>query len=292
MPEQKPPNPATHPKNEEAYDIYLRSIAVSHDPQPNKDAIAMLERAVGMDSTYAPAWDALAHRYYYDSQYGGGGEAMFQRSNAALERALALDPNLVSAAGQLITGSVERGELVKAYRDAKALVERHPDNAQAHFALAYVLRYGGVLDESGHECDTALSLDPGNYQYRSCSITFDEQGNYARGMDFLQLDIGSTWVSGNLVTHFIRTGNLAQARERAEQINNGSRPRLLKLCLNHAPAAEVDSLAKDLGREILANPDAENRYTAAPNFSLRTQLANCCASSTCRRTWCCKPSMP
>jgi eukaryotic-like serine/threonine-protein kinase len=49
----------THPKNEEAYDIYLRSIAVPHDPLPNKDAIAMLERAAGMDPSYAPAWSAL-----------------------------------------------------------------------------------------------------------------------------------------------------------------------------------------------------------------------------------------
>jgi len=37
----------THPKNEEAYDLYLRSIALPHDPLPNKEAIAMLERAVG-----------------------------------------------------------------------------------------------------------------------------------------------------------------------------------------------------------------------------------------------------
>ena len=50
---------ATRPKNEEAYDLYLRSIALPHDPAPNKDAIAMLERAVGLDSSYAPAWGAL-----------------------------------------------------------------------------------------------------------------------------------------------------------------------------------------------------------------------------------------
>ena len=37
----------THPKNEEAYDLYLRSSAVPHDPAPNKQAIAMLERSVG-----------------------------------------------------------------------------------------------------------------------------------------------------------------------------------------------------------------------------------------------------
>ena len=77
---------------------------------PNKDAIAVLEHVVGEDPGYAPAWEALGHRYYYDSYYGGGGEQMFQRSNAAYERALALDPNRVAAASNLITNRVERGE--------------------------------------------------------------------------------------------------------------------------------------------------------------------------------------
>ena len=87
----------TRPKSEEAYDLYLRSIAVPHDVAPNKDAIAMLERAVGIDSTYAPAWEALGQRYYYDAAYGDGGETMLKRSDSALERALALDPNLIDA---------------------------------------------------------------------------------------------------------------------------------------------------------------------------------------------------
>ena len=63
----------TRPKSEEAYDLYLRSIAVPHDVAPNKDAIALLERAVGIDPSYAPAWVALATRYYYDGHHGGGG---------------------------------------------------------------------------------------------------------------------------------------------------------------------------------------------------------------------------
>jgi eukaryotic-like serine/threonine-protein kinase len=258
---------ATRPKNEEAYDLYLRSISVPHDPQPNKDAIAMLERAVGLDPTYAPAWDALGYRYYYDSQYAAGEEVMFQRARAALERALALDPNLVSAAGQLTALRVERGELVKAYQEAKALVERHPEDAAAHMAMAYVLRYGGVLDESGHECDTALSLDPGNYMYRSCAFTFDEQGNSARAMDFLQLDAGSRWVSGNLPRHFLCAGNLEQARDAAEKLGSDSRSGLMKACLDHAPPAEVEKIAKEFAPEVLANPDAENRYLSSTTFA-------------------------
>src|SRR5258708_13001001 len=45
---------STRPKNEEAYDLYLRSLAMPHDPLPNKDALIMLERAVGLDPTYPP----------------------------------------------------------------------------------------------------------------------------------------------------------------------------------------------------------------------------------------------
>jgi hypothetical protein len=76
----------TRPKSEEAYDLYLRSIAVPHDVAPTKDAIAMLERAVSIDPTYAPAWEALGLRYYWDSAYGDGGEPMLKRSDSAFER--------------------------------------------------------------------------------------------------------------------------------------------------------------------------------------------------------------
>jgi serine/threonine protein kinase len=258
---------ATRPKNEEAYDLYLRSISVPHDPAPNKDAIAMLERAVGLDPTYAPAWNALGYRYYYDSQYAAGGEAMFQRAKAALEKALALDPNLISAASQLTALQVERGELVSAYQEAQALVERHPEDAESHMAMAYVLRYAGALDESAHECDAALSLNPGYYQFRSCSFTFDELGNYGRAMDFLQLDAGSDWVSRNIVSHSIRAGNLAQAREQSEKSGDTNIARMIRACLHNAPTAEVDKLAREVAPEILANPDAENRYLISSDFA-------------------------
>ena len=82
---------ASRPKNQQAYNFYLQSVAQPHDPVPNKEAMKVLEWAVGIDPTYAPAWEALGQRYYFDSLYGGGGEAMFQKSNAAYERAVTLD---------------------------------------------------------------------------------------------------------------------------------------------------------------------------------------------------------
>ncbi len=251
---------ATRPKNEEAYDLYLRSIALPHDPVPNKDAIAMLERAVGLDPSYAPAWGALALRYHYDSAYSDGGDAAFKRSNAAFERALGLDPNLISAAGQLITNRVERGELVRAYQEAKALVERHPENATAHFALAYVSRYGGAMEESAHACDTALELDPGNYSFRSCAFTFDQLGNYARAVEFLQLDAGSEYADNNLTGHYLREGNVAQAKELAVKLKN--QPMIA--CLSGTLAA--NQFDRQAAAAIMADPDPEPHYIIAGRF--------------------------
>jgi TolB-like protein len=256
---------ATRPKNEEAYDLYLRSVSLPHDSAPNKEAIAMLERAVGLDPTYAPAWGALGPRYYYDSHYSNGGPEMFQRSIAALERALILDPDLSEAASQLIADRVEQGEMGKAYKDAAALVARHPENAMSHFALSYVLRYAGLLDEAARECDTALSLDSGNYSLRSCGLIFDELGKTDRAMDFFRLDMGSGFVASNLPPHFLRAGKLAEARESATKISADDAYRQIEnVCVDHqspsAPDPELDKLVSQIGPMFIADPDPENRY--------------------------------
>ncbi|MGB7643774.1 MAG: protein kinase, partial [Terriglobales bacterium] len=237
----------TRPNNEEAYDLYLRSLAMPHDPAPNKEAIPMLERAVGLDPSYAPAWGALGLRYYYDATYAGGGEPVFQRSTAAYERALSLDPNLTVAASQLVTNRVERGELIRAYKDALDLVKRQPDKAAAHFAVAYVLRYAGLLDESARECDTALSLDPGNYTWRSCSWTFISAGNMARAQDFLRLDTGSKWSMYNDARIFLWEGKLKEAQEAVRRLPSDSPHDLLfKACVENPSSAKTGEMARQL----------------------------------------------
>jgi serine/threonine protein kinase/tetratricopeptide (TPR) repeat protein len=252
----------TRPNNEEAYDLYLRSLAMPHDPAPNKEAIPMLERAVGLDPTYAPAWTALGLRYYYDSTYGGSGEAVFQRSTAAYERALALDPNLTMAASQLITNRVERGDLNRAYKDAMDLVQRQPDKEAAHFAVAYVLRYAGLLDESGRECDIALSLDPGNYTLRSCGWTFMSEGNMRRAREFFRLDSGSRWVLGNQVRVLLWEGKLKEAQEAGQSLtSNSPYDALFKSCVEHPSSTQVAETARQLESWMLAIADPEQRFT-------------------------------
>jgi serine/threonine protein kinase len=264
---------STRPKNEEAYDLYLRSLALPHDPGPNKEAIPMLERSVGLDPTYAPAWGNLGRRYYLDSQYGAGGEAMFQKSNTALERALALDPNLTLARSQRIANWTERGELARAYQDAQNFVERQPKNATAHFVLGYVLRYAGLLDESARACEAALSLDSGNYVFRVCSLTFGEMGNPERAMDFIRLDAGSNWFNGNVIPFLLREGKLGEAREAFQKLPADSDYiKLYKGCFDRSsstrsPSAELDHAIRERDALLEGNPDPENRYLFATDMA-------------------------
>ncbi len=253
---------ASRPKNQQAYDFYLRSVAVPHDPQPNKEAIKMLEWAVGMDASYAPAWEALGQRYYFDSIYGGGGEEMFQRSNAAYERAISLDPNRVMAASSLITNRVERGELRRAYDAATDLIRSRPQSADAHFALAYVLRYAGIPDQSTQECNAAQQLDPGNFTFRSCAWSFLQMGRTDRAMVFVQLDAGSEWAAWVTSYIYLAEGKIDQARAAAKAMGNGStyHKSLMQACTAAQRPADFAKIVRENETSVMTEPDPESWY--------------------------------
>jgi eukaryotic-like serine/threonine-protein kinase len=249
------------PANSTGYDLYLRSVAAPHEGAANKDAIAMLERSVGLDPNYAPAWEALGRRYYFDAIYSGGGTAGYQRSKAAYQRALSLEPGRVNAAGFLTNNEVEAGNLNKAYLDAKELVRRRPDNAIAHYSLAYVLRYAGLLEEAQKECDAAAAIDPGNYNWRSCSFAFFEAGKMSWAKQYLNKDAGSEWTNAVMVSVLMREGRMGEARQAAQRITGKVwMPDLLQACLNKAPAAEIHRQAERAQDELLPETDSELKY--------------------------------
>jgi eukaryotic-like serine/threonine-protein kinase len=260
---------STRPSNQEAYDLYLRSVAAPHDPIPNREAIRSLESAVQFDPNYAPAWAEIGQRYYYDATYSSGGEQMFQNSNVALERALALDQNLIAAASQLIVNRVDRGELGKAYESALGLVKRRPENATAHFTLGYVQRYAGMLEESARQCDTALTLAPGNYQFRSCAWAFMELGKFERAFDFIQLDAGSEWANYVTPSLLLREGRLQEAREAVKRMSNASHYHrdLMEAVVGLRPPSELDRMAHDAETSGPSDPDPELSYYQGTLFA-------------------------
>ena len=280
----------SRPKNPEAYDLYLHALALPHDPGPNKDAIAVLQQVVRMDPDYAPAWEELGLRAYWDTTYSDGGEAAFQLSNTACERALALDPNLTIAAGQLITNRVERGELGKAYEAAQTLVKRRPESAQAHFVLSYVYRYAGMLEEATRECNTAIGLDPANYIFRSCAWAFMELGKTDRAADFIRLDAGSEWAAYITPSLLLREGKIAEAREAVRRMPTAPRYHrdLLESCLGLRPEAELDRIAHESETSFPADPDPETWYYEGALFAYcgKTQAAVHLLQSAIQNNYC------
>ena len=267
-----PPESGSRPRNPEAFDLYLRSLAISSDPVPNKEAIAMLERSAGLDASYALAWNQLGDRYYFDGEYGDGGEAALARSKAAYQRALSLDPNLLEASAQLIARRVEDGELDAAVDEAESLVTRRPDSAAAHFALGYVLRYGGALDESARECDTALGLDRSSL-FRSCAVTFELLKNYDRAREFLRLDAGSQWAQSAEVDILLREKKYEEAIGRLKQLPSAAlfNPRLSEACLEHRPLREIEGMIRTDEAQTMATRDAEPKYFSASYYALCQQ---------------------
>lgn len=201
---------------------------------------------------------------------------MVQRSKAALERSLALDPDLISAAGQLVINRVERRESAKAYETARKLVSRHSNSPQGPFALAYVLRYAGDLEGSTRECDAALALDPGNYQYRSCALSFALQGNVARAMEFLQLDAGSEWAAYTLPQLLLRENKIAEALEATRVMSANPRYSrdLLEACLeSRAPQLDAISHEMVLGAPSVVDPEPLYRQGAVLAFCDKKESA-------------------
>jgi len=204
----------------------------------------------------------LGLRYYYDSYYGGGGEATFQRSSAAYERALALDPNRVQAASNLIVNRVERGELGRAYDAATDLVRRRPQSADAHFALSYVLRYAGMQEQAAQECNTARAQDPGNYNFRSCAWAFLQLGKTDRAMDFVHLDSGSEWAAWVTVYIYLGAGNVAQARESVKSVAKAPayHRELLTACTQAQRPPDMDRIVREAESSAMMEPDPEAWY--------------------------------
>jgi tetratricopeptide (TPR) repeat protein len=162
----------------------------------------------------------------------------------------------------LIVNRVERGELGRADEAATDLVARRPQSADAHFALSYVLRYAGMQEKATEECNTARSLDPGNFNFRSCAWAFLELGQTDRAMDFVHLDAGSEWAAWATPYVYLASGNLAQAREAVKSVAKSPfyHRELLVACTQAQRPADMDRIVRETEVSVMTEPDPEAWY--------------------------------
>lgn len=256
-------------RNEQALNLFLHSLAIPLDPGPNQLAIRKLEESVSLDDQYEPAWEELCWRYYIDYSYGSGGEPALAKALEAQRHA----EEFPNSTANTITIRVELGDLNGAYKEAATLLRKRPQLGNFHYEMSYVLRYAGLLEEAGEQCDAALALDPGYNVYRSCATPFIFMGDYDHALRFIRLDENSGFAAKLRMLIALRTGNAASALAESDAVlQSGYKfAYMARLFLHHAPAAQLKKAAAELERDPRSARDPEVLYLNAAVLSFSRQ---------------------
>jgi eukaryotic-like serine/threonine-protein kinase len=148
------------PARASAYEFYLRANELANEADGWNVAVDLYKQCVAQDPQYAPAWARLGRVYRLLAKYTDEDQAANRvRAEDALNRALALNPDLSFAHNVLAQMEVDSG------RGTEAMVRLLEQAAVAAdpeiFAgLCHACRYCGLLEASVAAHEHARRLDP------------------------------------------------------------------------------------------------------------------------------------
>jgi TolB-like protein/DNA-binding winged helix-turn-helix (wHTH) protein/Tfp pilus assembly protein PilF len=180
----------------EAYDYYLRGRLYSYRESytDNEVAIGMLERAIALDSDFAPAYAQLADAYRVRfTQFAPQEKQWEEKAFRAADKALSLDPNLAEAyvARGFLLWTPSKGfqhkEAIQEYRHALSL---NPNLDEAHHYLGNIFIHIGLLDEGLAELQRAVALNPSNIPARArIGVALLYQGKCEQALSIFQSNL-------------------------------------------------------------------------------------------------------
>ncbi|MEO6408725.1 MAG: winged helix-turn-helix domain-containing protein [Burkholderiaceae bacterium] len=161
---RQPPARLGGTRNFDAYQLYLAASQHAQDVRAEglRKSIALYNQALEIDAGYALAWVGLAETHRR-SLFGADARpsAVFEPAGLAIERALALVPNLAEArteqAFRLYWFEFDWAGAESAFRRVLAI---NPNIAMAHFGLASLLLNQDRPEEGFAQLRTARELDP------------------------------------------------------------------------------------------------------------------------------------
>jgi DNA-binding winged helix-turn-helix (wHTH) protein/TolB-like protein/Tfp pilus assembly protein PilF len=154
-------------------------------------AIKMFEKTTEIDPNYAPAWAYLGASYNSDAAFELGGREQYRRAQAAYERALAIQPNLLDSQIFLANLLIDTGKVEQAVPLLRDALKTNGNYAAAHWELGYAYRFAGMLDESVAECERARQLAPFVKGNGSVLNTYLYLGKYRKFLESLPVDDSS-----------------------------------------------------------------------------------------------------
>jgi serine/threonine-protein kinase len=147
-----------------AYDAYLRArqqYVTAFNRELVDKAIALFERALALDRTYAPAYAGLADCYYMLSGMHYPPTEMMPRVRWAALKAIELDDSLGEAHATLaLVKSLYEYDRPGAEQDFQRAIELKPGDALARLWYSLHLATVGQFDKSIAEAKHATRLDP------------------------------------------------------------------------------------------------------------------------------------
>ena len=167
------------PGDPKAYEYYLQGVDLFNSGNFPR-AVQMLDESVKLDPNYAPAWAQLGASLTSRAAFGFGGRDDYAQAQAAYERALQLNSDEIEARVFLANYYTDTNRVEQAVPLLQDAVKTSPNNALAHWELSYAYRFGGLLQESVHEAETARTLDPKVKINSSALNGYLYQGDYEK----------------------------------------------------------------------------------------------------------------
>lgn len=256
-----------------AYEYYLRAVSYPVTLDGDQLAVNMVEKALALDPSYAPAWVELGFRYSQISSFGLRPKEL-RLAEEAFKKALSLNENMLPALWNLALRYVDVARIDEAFELIERMLRVAPGYAPAHFALSYIYRYAGLMEESVRELETALALDPKNRRYRSGGFVYMYIGNYRRAYELFDLDGESTFGIAWKGMSLYLMGEKERALEHLERATAMEPDGFLGLRYGGIAAhirGDTESglrLIRRLDKSTDANADSEHWYLVAGSYGL------------------------
>ena len=153
--------------NAEAYDEFLRGrdrfarfIFRTVAAEDCDAAIKHFSRAIELDPEFGLAYDGLGAAHVNRVFKGLGGVEDFEKAEAAFNKALAIDPNIIEARMLMVFVQLWRGQKAQAREEVARMRRQAPNEAVVYFVKATLHRLDGDYDRALRAYDRLVHLDP------------------------------------------------------------------------------------------------------------------------------------
>jgi tetratricopeptide (TPR) repeat protein len=215
--------------NMEAYELYLEARSHVRRRGPGVDrAIGLYERAVERDPAFAPAWAGLAEAWSLAPFYHAGVDSTYwaeslNRAEDAAEKALELDPSMVSAHVALANAHRDRWEWTEAERAYRRALELALDDPEANQQYGEMLAGMGRTEEALPYVRRAVELDPlAAIRLNALGYILRNAGEPEAALATLRrafaIDSTLSFVNRSIVDVHLRSGRYAEAERFMERI--------------------------------------------------------------------------